>query len=1171
MISCRLGKKIKPSFKVWAAYILLTGLLVGLVWRNFPITGWLVGHTFDWNIPSHPLLIKRLVSSLFYSWSPLNLGSFKPFGFNLIPLTGIFYQPVLGNLAITHLILFTSVFGGILGCLLFLEIFRKLFLKEDKALGWFDYWLALLAAVLFTLSPFLYHDIIFGSYVQFVTYSLIPWVGFFYLRFLDDQRRRWSWLMTLLVLTLVAASTQNLIFTLVLLSALSLSSGKWRVLVKTFLLFLLLNLFWVLPLSASIFSGGFAGSPALNPNAADLFNSQRQAYHNLWVSLLGHEYFSQRNTYLSVLGEAVSLLWKGMRFLFLILIPLAAALAGRKSKGRRVVSFLLVVFAVNLLFLKGSWPPFGKLVPYLFTAFPFSNVFRSLQHFYTLYSLILAIFFFVVYRGLAARITSRRSQFLAAGLLTLVVVFNSAPWFITGDVGARKLADLGKDHIALFNLSPGYQEYYQTILPGLSDLDSFRIFTIPPSASPNYLPTEYQPASQGGDIDALLQPTLLFTGAGDVPESLLAEAEKLLAAGESEAFTRYLSFLGFKYLLVKQDVIPCFYGIQKDFYPLEAVERVANLEGVENIFQRDYISLYQLSQEVLPLIYTPTREIYLDGPAPSLAYLVMDSDWDPQTLIYTPSSGSPGEPDYPVSYLVGEDFADVDEDFDTEWHAGWSLPGAAVSPANWKYRLVRLKEAWGKRQRRNDPLEQVDLAVWYGAKRAVEINTFGLNAELLFSEYLTNMKEAVWRLQAVDVRDRGDDFWGMVTKALAYMRRSESLLAEVGVGDLSSAAAIRRELRSWADNWRAEACQSDRCFKFDILAPGTYEVFTNISHGVSLDHWRPGLVLGISTDNTIGGLTSLGQADLEPGVFVFGLKMSSAENRLLSSASRGNFWQADIRDWLADEEYEVSFEYRVDRPYDWEPPEGGDWEAPLTLAVLEERTAWDPRDDGFPITKDGYEDGRILESTFWGTNGDWRSYQTTIKRHFDARGAKVAISIAAGEPPGAVEFREVAVRRSVEPRLLLKNSSDDKEGSVAPPQVQFSRINPTRLRVEVRGAGPAYPLVFDESFSSGWRVYLVPAEGGKGLLTQFPFLEFWGRKPLPEERHFLANGFANGWRVLPEDAGGRQDYELIIEFTPQRYFYVGAGLSLAVLSAFLWYQVGGKIFCRDGVGVRRAC
>jgi len=60
----------------------------------------------------------------------------------------------------------------------------------------------------------------------------------------------------------------------------------------------------------------------------------------------------------------------------------------------------------------------------------------------------------------------------------------------------------------------------------------------------------------------------------------------------------------------------------------------------------------------------------------------------------------------------------------------------------------------------------------------------------------------------------------------------------------------------------------------------------------------------------------------------------------------------------------------------------------------------------------------------------------------------------------------------------------------------------------------------------------------------------------------LVNGYANSWYITPEDAGGKQDYELIIEFAPQRLFYKGLFISGITLAGCLIYLLYNSIIVR---------
>ncbi|MDP2947693.1 MAG: hypothetical protein Q8N88_06285 [Nanoarchaeota archaeon] len=75
----------------------------------------------------------------------------------------------------------------------------------------------------------------------------------------------------------------------------------------------------------------------------------------------------------------------------------------------------------------------------------------------------------------------------------------------------------------------------------------------------------------------------------------------------------------------------------------------------------------------------------------------------------------------------------------------------------------------------------------------------------------------------------------------------------------------------------------------------------------------------------------------------------------------------------------------------------------------------------------------------------------------------------------------------------------------------------------------------------------------------------WFKKSLPEENHLTANGYANSWLIdldnikktgnYTQNPDGSIDFELVIEFWPQRLFYLGLGISGTTLLLCLGYLV----------------
>ena len=180
---------------------------------------------------------------------------------------------------------------------------------------------------------------------------------------------------------------------------------------------------------------------------------------------------------------------------------------------------------------------------------------------------------------------------------------------------------------------------------------------------------------------------------------------------------------------------------------------------------------------------------------------------------------------------------------------------------------------------------------------------------------------------------------------------------------------------------------------------------------------------------------------------------------------------------------------------------------------------------------------------------------------------------------------------------------------IEPPVTEFKKIDPTKYVLMVHGARDNFPLVFSESFNKGWKAYPVNFQTSAALETKnykiisgneadqasreeladyikrgwvtdvskndFVSKNFqgtiqndnlsngliwdtWFKTSLPEETHQLVNGYANSWLIDPlkicnqgikcrQNPDGTVDFELIVEFWPQRLYYIGLAISLLTL------------------------
>ena len=143
-------------------------------------------------------------------------------------------------------------------------------------------------------------------------------------------------------------------------------------------------------------------------------------------------------------------------------------------------------------------------------------------------------------------------------------------------------------------------------------------------------------------------------------------------------------------------------------------------------------------------------------------------------------------------------------------------------------------------------------------------------------------------------------------------------------------------------------------------------------------------------------------------------------------------------------------------------------------------------------------------------------------------------------------------------------------------------ISPVKYRVRVHNVEGTFPLVMSESFHEGWKAYLTDSSNLKleirnlklpeiqgtiqnDDLPSGSIYETWFKKAIIDDtNHLMVNGYANSWTIdvnkicndglkCVRNADGSYDFELVIEFWPQRLYYLGLAISLTTLISCLLY------------------
>jgi len=124
--------------------------------------------------------------------------------------------------------------------------------------------------------------------------------------------------------------------------------------------------------------------------------------------------------------------------------------------------------------------------------------------------------------------------------------------------------------------------------------------------------------------------------------------------------------------------------------------------------------------------------------------------------------------------------------------------------------------------------------------------------------------------------------------------------------------------------------------------------------------------------------------------------------------------------------------------------------------------------------------------------------------------------------------------------------------------IKFERIKAYRYIVTIKHATSPLKVTFTDNYNSYWQLS-KPGVNFNNYLVQGEYNKYY--------RHTKINGYANNWTVDVErlckeqpdictaNVDSTYDLKLIIEFWPQRLFWVGLGISIITLLSCIGYLV----------------
>ena len=1041
-------------------------------------------------------------------YSSFNLGTISAFSNNwvfyligyFLGLFGLTWDVFTRIIFLIPIVFFTPLFSFLL--------FRKIF-KNDL--------IAFFSACIYSFNTFF-----LKLQLDWITHAFIWWVlpALFLsiLNYLETKKNKYLIYNVLLVFLGFVYELRIMILVLVFLSLFQIiylifNNKPLKIRIKnnfyiliSFFLGVLGHAFWLIPLKFSNILG-----EVVNNTSASPFIS----FYDLLGVLTLHTYNWSQNLVLeNFIKQPIE-----FRHFLIPLVALVGIINSRKLFKEKKDALYFIFFAIALIFFvflgKQAFGPFKNFYNWAFYNIPLFNLYRESSKFFILIALSLAFFFgpglFYVYK------TIKKHSVKIALFAVMIILFFSSVFnlqhFIDQKIGGMtKGKMINDDYIKL-----------EKILS--ADLDFYRILWMPVKARFGFYSDEH-PFLNAIDLTKIFKDQvgfIIFNGSWPVYSQLLFPLQQNYS-------DQLLDDMAVKYV-----ILPV---VEKRFSQISATEIKTVNEIYEHYGEREYFinGLDKLSylkkidigtdelvvyenDNYKPHFYVPQNIVYSNGRLENLADIVNIGNYNVELGIYLIENENLLNKVDGI-FVKGELENKITEE---ELKIGGEskevfFPYTRQKPGSLFYPLVLKKEEYDKWKVRKEPEKLFEKQLFYASKRISEIMAFGVN-ELVLVNYKKEMTDALGILG--NLKSENDkDFVKLLAKYEGTLWGQREKIKEIE--NLTDWDNAFQELEGQVEVLKVKRDFSKLVYNVEVPKTGEYEIFIDEN----------------------GEKKNLGKKDFEKGIQELVFPIKEISENLIDE-------DLQIKDYLSDSIYKISFDYQ----------------------------AFDKIN--FFVKENDSEE--IAKTNLFPTGNEFESVEMYFKSSPEATSAAVRFSDLrdGNENYSKLRYKNLQVQQILQPNLILK-SVEPQTPNLIPqiPKITFVKINPTKYRVKVEGAKEPYTLIFSESFHQGWKAYINQNQNSnikiqnyygeeiasyfndeikevtyKNILLDKNTFETWGKKPLPEDKHSLVNGYANSWYITPEDAGGRQDYELIIEFAPQKLFYLGLFISILTLVGCLGYLI----------------
>ncbi len=658
--------------------------------------------------------------------------------------------------------------------------------------------------------------------------------------------------------------------------------------------------------------------------------------------------------------------------------------------------------------------------------------------------------------------------------------------------------------------------------------EDFRIFFLPEQRFALY----FWGHTTGEISLSLYQKSQIFTVASIAERpnvDLINQIYRSISRNSTLDTAKIAGLMNIKYILQRNDYD---WSLSVKEEPPEYAKSI--LESKENIsFSKTFgqLDFYQVSnQYFLPHFYIPQNIVYSPSNIEVLSNILSFNDYSVRPGIYLGGIKESVPPKIDEIFVKGElENKITEEELGVEAKPEETVfPYVRQRPGSLLYPLVLKKEEYDKWKVRKEPEKLFEKHLFYASKRISEMLTFNIYS---LTNYKKEMMDALGVLESLR-QEKNKDFPKLLVKFEGVLWGHREKIEEMG--KFKDWEITLADLERKINELKVEHDFSKLVYKLEVPKEGEYEIYLREEEiEKSRDLETEELKIDGKKVETNGDWVKLDERYFKEGNQELTLPLSGISENLIGEDLR-------IKDYSPDSLYRISFDYKA--------PRGG------SFFVAEGKT------------------GETTKTQLSPTGDEFSHFEMFFKSSSDVQEAAIHLSISVAEE------KNLRIERIYQPELMLRMNADNTEKMRITPKITFVKINPTKYRVKVEGAKEPYTLVFSESFHQGWKVYINQTQNSnvksqnyygeevvsyfngevkegthKNIFLNKATFETWGKKPIPEERHYLVNGYANSWYITPEDSEGAEDYDVIIEFQPQRLFYIGLFVSGITLIGCLGY------------------